>query len=425
MTTSLPIDVFRGFINEAIKAEKWLLVFFNDHTCPNHDFLTNGDVGDSVTKNFVYKFVSKSTPLAELIYETYRLTTTDGLAFVIVNPFTYILAAKSERITNIEATPRLLHEFIEVNGESPFTSSIVLHFRYHQDEASELQEKPLFAPKQSTFNTIIDNYEQSYFQGHKKFNYVFRGRIIKGTDTPNSLNMQNHAIIDVFDQKMALNTKFHLILVCPDGHESESSIKSDRKVKDWLKTRCKMFNLSYDDLVFTVNGAPVDLNLTPSQLNIPQKTKFHAAYRQNAPIPSLSSPQNYPPLPMSPLTNVVNFSIRFKLPNQKIVTETVSPIVPISDVLQRICKTTGLIFDQYVFRKRKAFINVDNTPITLGLKSYDLIEFVQKTDQNMFQQLEVRVTQPEQPKEEVIEVQENEIEEKEHKSGLFSSCILI
>lgn len=276
--------------------------------------------------------------------------------------------------------------------------------------------KEISVPLKSTFNAIFDNYETENNVQHKKLQYFYRGRLIKGIETPASLNMKDGAKIEIinsnsnYTNQVNKSKKITLTLVDPDGYEHTSEIKFDRKIRDWLKNQCSNLNLTFESLSFFMNDEIIDIDRTPHQLKLSSNDKIYAKNRikisdVNDKCHQVQTNVYTPPTNTTPLANKKDtfITINIKTPDHQTIKTTVDPNDTFKHSFKSFLKQHSFDVTKYYLLYGKIYINGKETPAHLQMKDGDYIKLKKK--------------------ERCSHYEEEEPSTKD--DSLFSSCLLI
>ncbi|KAK8885406.1 hypothetical protein M9Y10_040854 [Tritrichomonas musculus] len=252
----------------------------------------------------------------------------------------------------------------------------------------------------NTFNAIFDEYESQKNIKHKQLRYIYRGRLIKGTETPSSLRMKNGDTIKVIysNSNNPINTinksvKITLSLIDPNGIDHPFEIKIDRKIKGWLKNSCQILNLDYDSLAFFVNDKLIDVEKTPHQMKLSSSDKVYAKDRINVQnvddnaikCHEVQSKYYSPPTNTTPIANTsknpVILNLNIKKPNNEIIHVQIDSTETFKHCFKPLLKKYNIKVTDYHFIYNNKSLNGNDTPNVLQMKEGDTIKMKKKNVQ--------------------------------------------
>lgn len=278
-----------------------------------------------------------------------------------------------------------------MTSSSSFSNLITIKLNEDEQGSSDTP-KEISVPLNSTFYAIFDKYEEENNIQHNSLKYIYRGRIIRGVETPSSLKMKDGAQINVvnsnssYTNKINKSVKIILTLVDPEGIEHQSEIKIDRKIKDWLKNRCSSLNLNFESLSFFLNDKIIDIDKTPHQLKLTSNDKIYAHNKVNisnvdAICHDVQTKVYSPPTNTTPLTKPSSetfITINIKTPDNKTIKAQVDPNETFKHSFKSFLKHHNFNVANYFLLFGKSYINGKDTPSRLQMKEGDVIKLKKK-----------------------------------------------
>ncbi|OHS95766.1 hypothetical protein TRFO_38126 [Tritrichomonas foetus] len=308
-----PREKFHQFINNASFYGKWLIVSI-ENTPNDTSVLADPRVQNhpNMITDFISQALFRNNEVGNWFCYAYNLTHITESIIAIVDPFSTYVEDRIYGVKNANDLIAWITNFVQREGHRPQPNQILIEFEFpNKDCGFDIeklkQRSSLSVSSIVSFHQIMGDFENYFNLPPKTFTFMYRGRIIKGIETPASLKMESKAKVQLIPTNSQIlpsqpspalkTTKYApktaakpaavpkivnpaasnppkkggqvtLIFVDLNGGEHKTTVKRDRQLKFWLQDRCNALKLDFDKLNFRYKERFISVEKTPAELEM-------------------------------------------------------------------------------------------------------------------------------------------------------------